>query len=81
MPHPLVGDLTKMTSDELTKNMSSLQKKMYGALRLGYPDAVEQLKMFIADYQAEIDARHNKALDEAMKSSDTPDLDSFIDIG
>lgn len=79
MSHPLIGDLSKQTSDELTKNLSSLQKKLNGAMRLGYYDAVAQLRLIIADYQNEVNTRHSAELEKAMK--DGPDFDSFIDFG
>lgn len=79
MSHPLLGDLSSQSTDELSKNLSSLQKKLSSAMRLGYFDAIQQLRLLISDYQNEVNNRHSKALEDTLK--DGPDLDSFIDIG
>jgi hypothetical protein len=69
MYHPLVGDLSTLTTDELHSKYGDLYKRINMAHRMGYTDAVHQLQMIMADYQFEIDKRNQKAMEDLEKAS------------
>lgn len=76
--HPLIGDLSILSMDELQKKYADLTKRMSQAYRMGMGDAVMQLQMILGDYQAEIGRRNDKIIAEmAEKSSE---FKSIIDI-
>jgi hypothetical protein len=62
--HPLVGDLTGLSNEELHSKFGDLYKRMNMAHRMGYTDAVHQLQMIMYNYQQEIDNRNRKAMEE-----------------
>jgi hypothetical protein len=71
MGHPLIGDLTSLTNDELHKKYADLTKRIGQAYRMGMSDAVQQLNMIMEDYTAEIKRRNEKMLaDMAEKSAE-----------
>jgi hypothetical protein len=76
--HPLVGDLSVLTTDELHKKYSDLQKRLGQAYRMGMGDAVQQLHMLLSDYQAEVQRRNEKMLEEMSKKS--AEFKNIIDI-
>lgn len=67
--HPLTPDLSKLTLDELNNKYSDLLKRITLAYKWGNPDMVQQLQMLMGDYQAEIQVRNQKALEEMQKQS------------
>jgi len=69
MPHPLIGDLTVLTDDELREKFNELNKKIGQAYRLGYSDAVYQLQMMFSDYKFELDKRNQKIMDAMIEKS------------
>ncbi len=69
--HPLIGDLSVMSMDDLHKKYADLNKRVGQAYRIGMSDAVQQLQMLMGDYQAEINRRNEKLMAEmAEKSSE-----------
>ena len=68
MFHPLSPDLSKMSLDELNQKHSDLVKRITSAYRMGSADMVAQLQMLMNDYQAEIQRRGERALDEMQKN-------------
>jgi hypothetical protein len=46
---------------------------------MGYGDAVHQLQMFLGDYQAELQRRQEKLLEDLAEK--TPEFKNIIDIG
>jgi hypothetical protein len=69
--HPLVGDLTGFSTDELHKKYAELTKRMSMAYRMGMGDAVGQLQMIMQDYLYEINKRNDKIMaDMAEKSAE-----------
>ena len=78
MPHPLVGDLTVLTDDELRSKFNELYSKMNQAYRLGYGDAVHQMQMIFDDYKYELDKRNQKLMDEMVAK--TGKYKNIIDI-
>lgn len=67
--HPLTPDLSKLTIDELNTKFSELQKRVMMAYRWGNSDMVYQLQLLMGDYQAEIQVRNQKVLEEMQKNS------------
>lgn len=78
MPHPLLGSLLELSNDELHQKYADLTKKLNSAYRMGMGDAVQQLQMFIEDYQAEIRRRNDKMIEEMSKKS--AEFKNIIDI-
>lgn len=76
--HPLCGDLTVFTDEELHKKASDLAKRLQQAYRMGMGDAVQQIQMLIFDYQSEIQRRNEKAMKELEEKS--PEFKNIIDI-
>jgi hypothetical protein len=64
MSHPLVGDLSGLTNDELHKKYAELTKRIGQAYRMGMSDAVYQLNMILGDYQSEVQRRNEKMMAE-----------------
>ena len=62
--HPLVGDLSALSDNEVNEKYASLIRRLNQATRMGYGDAVQQLQMFLGDYQAEIQRRQEKLLND-----------------
>ena len=69
MGHPLVGNLTELTDDELHNKFNELNKRISQAYRLGYGEAVYQLRMIAEDYRYELDKRNQKLMDEMIVKS------------
>jgi len=76
--HPLTPDLSKLTLEELNQKYGDLLKRMTFAYRAGSSDAVYQLQMLMEDYQAEIQQRNRKALEDMEKNS--KNFKNIIDI-
>ncbi|CAB4129312.1 hypothetical protein UFOVP112_410 [uncultured Caudovirales phage] len=67
--HPLTPDLSKLSMDELTKKHGDLLSRLTYAYRIGQAEMVQQLQMLMGDYQAELDIRNQKQLEEMQKAS------------
>jgi hypothetical protein len=78
MGHPLIGDLTGLSNDELHKKYADLTKRIGQAYRMGMSDAVQQLNMIMEDYTAEIKRRNEKML--ADMSEKSAEFKHIIDI-
>lgn len=76
--HPLTPDLSKLTTEELNVKYNELVKRSTFAYRMGRPDIIQQLQMLMEDYQSEISARNQRALEEMEKSS--KNFKNIIDI-
>jgi hypothetical protein len=77
--HPLIGDLTQMTTDELHKKFADLNKRISQAYGMGMSDAVQQLQMIMSDYKFEIERRNQKMMEEM--TAKTAEFKHIIDIG
>lgn len=51
MEHPLIGDISSLTTDELATKLSELNKKLTIAARTGNGHLCNQLRMAIETYQ------------------------------
>jgi hypothetical protein len=69
MGHPLTPDLTKLTIEDLTNKISDLQRRLTYAYRIGQGDMVGQLQLLMQDYNAELQERNRKQLEEMEKHS------------
>lgn len=78
MGHPLTPDLSKLTMEELTNKHSDLLKRITYAYRIGQSDMVQQLQLLLEDYQAELNERNLKQLEEMNKAS--KNFKNIIDI-
>lgn len=76
--HPMTGSLSELTTDELYAKYNELQRKINASYRLGYSSALIQLQMLMDDYQAEINRRHEKAMEEMQNRS--KEFKNIIDI-
>lgn len=76
--HPLTGDLTKLTDEELVLKITDLSKRMNQAYRMGYGDALQQIQMFLYDYQTEQKRRNDILLAELTEKSNA--FKGIIDI-
>jgi hypothetical protein len=76
--HPLLPDLTKLTLDELNNKYGDLLKRITYAYQIGQVGMVQQLQMLLQDYQAEIQVRNAKALQDMEKNS--KNFKNIIDI-
>lgn len=68
--HPLVSDLSGLSNEELTKKYNELMAKYNQAHRFGPTSVIPQMQMILENYQAELDARHRKTLEEMEKKSE-----------
>lgn len=75
MEHPLIGDISHLTIDELSAKITELHKKLGIAQRTGNGWVGQQIRMALESYQYQYQAR----LREQSKDSGT-NFDSIINI-
>jgi hypothetical protein len=68
--HPLGPDLTNINDDELNKKFGELQKRYMQCWRFGPSDLLPQLQMLMDDYQAEIQRRNAKVMEDMQKRAE-----------
>lgn len=68
--HPLAPDLSGIPDDELHKKFGDLQKRYLQAYQFGPQNIVPQLQMLMGDYQAEIQRRNQKQMQDLLKKSE-----------
>lgn len=66
MQHPLIGDLTHLTEEELSTKISDLNQKLSIAMRTGNGHLCNQLRMAIESYTA----KYQEKLQESYKKFD-----------
>ena len=76
--HPLTPDLTVLTDAELQKKHAELVQKLTQSYRYGNAALVGQIQMVIEDYNAELQRRQQKLLDDMMAKDDK--FSGIIDI-
>jgi hypothetical protein len=72
MEHPLIGDLSELTAEELSSKISDLHKKLSIAMRSGNAHLCNQLRMAIESY--------NNKYQEKLRSGATKDFEDKINI-
>ena len=68
--HPLVSSLSTLSDEELNKKYSELSKRFSQAHRFGPANVIPQLQMIMQDYQAEMQRRSAKALEDMRQRMD-----------
>jgi hypothetical protein len=79
--HPLVGELSGLSIDELNLKINELTKKANQAYRMGYSDAQNQLQMILEGYHYELSLRNMKAMEEIQAKLSAKMKDSKKDTG
>lgn len=72
MEHPLIGDLSKLSSEELSSTISDLHKKLGIAMRSGNAHLCNQLRMAIESY--------NVKYQEKLRAEQTKNFENKINI-
>ena len=78
MGHPLSPNLSSLSLDELQKKISELNQRLNVAYRMGRADIVQQIYLFLEDYNNELQERSRKQLEEMQKKN--PNFKDIIDI-
>lgn len=68
--HPFSPDFSTMNDDELNKKFGDLQKRYMQCWRFGPMDLVPQLQMLMDDYQAEIQRRNAKIMEDMQRKAE-----------
>lgn len=69
MEHPLIGDLSNKTLEELTETVSELNKKMIYAGRSNNFNMINQLRMVIASYNSIIAKKQDELWNKNASNS------------
>ena len=76
--HPLMGDLSGKTLDELLETINGLHKKMGWLAKMGNGVMIQQMRTVADTYQEEINKRYRAESDAAKKN---PIFKDSLDIG
>lgn len=76
MEHPLIGDISQLTPEQLTEKINELHRKLGIAQRTGNGHLCNQVRMAIETYQNQYQSR----LSESQKNQGGPDFSSIINI-
>ena len=68
--HPLVPDLSDLSTEELHKKYNELLRKYNQAPRFGPTGAIPQMQMILENYRYEMDARNRKLMEEMEAKND-----------
>jgi len=68
--HPLVSDLSGLSTEELHKKYNELMQKYNQAHRFGPASILPQMKMILENFRYEMDARNRKIMAEMEEKSD-----------
>ena len=68
--HPLVSDLSGLSTEELHKKYNELMQKYNQAHRFGPVSVLPQMKMILENFRYEMDARNIKIMAEMEEKSD-----------
>ena len=77
MEHPLIGDISSFTTEELSAKISELNKKLSIAERTGNGYLCNQIRMAIETYQ---NLYHQRLEEQYRKQSGDRDFSDKIDI-
>jgi len=66
MEHPLIGDLSNLTLDELSEKIADLNRKLSMAMRTGNGHLCNQIRMAIESHNV----KYQEKLQESYKKSD-----------
>jgi hypothetical protein len=76
--HPMIGDLTGKTLDELLTTTNDIHKKMAWAARMGHNHMIPQMRNVLDSYQEEINKRYQQ---EAAAAKENPIFKDSLDVG
>jgi hypothetical protein len=76
--HPLIGDLSALTTDEVLKKLDALHKQLSFSRNTGNAAMMNQIINVIQDYQAEYDKRR---MAEVKAAEQNPIFKDSLDIG
>jgi hypothetical protein len=76
--HPMIGDLSDKSLDDLLKTTNDLHKKMAWAARMGHNHMIQQMRSVLDTYQEEINKRYRA---EAQAAKENPIFKDSLDIG
>ncbi len=62
--HPLVADLSGLSTEDLHKKYNELMQKYNQAHRFGPTSVLPQLQMILENYRFEMDTRNRKIMQE-----------------
>ena len=68
--HPLVSDLSGLSTEELHKKYNELMQKYNQAYRFGPVSIIPQMQMILENYKYEMDVRNRKIMEEMEEKSD-----------
>ena len=68
--HPLVPDLSNLSTEELHKKYNELMSKLNQAYKFGPAGAIPQMQMILENYRYEMDARNRKVMEEMESKND-----------
>jgi hypothetical protein len=68
--HPLVSDLSGLSTEELHKKYNELMQKYNQAHRFGPLSVLPQMQMILENYRYEMDVRNRKIMEEMEEKSD-----------
>lgn len=68
--HPLVPDLSNLSTEDLHKKYNELTKKLNQAYRVGPAGAIPQMHMILENYRYEMDVRNRKIIEEMEAKND-----------
>jgi hypothetical protein len=68
--HPLIPDLTDVSTEELHKKYNELLQKLNQAYRFGPSGIIPQMQMIIENYRHEMDVRNRKLMEEMEAKND-----------
>jgi hypothetical protein len=76
MFHPFEGDLSQLKDSEVEEKLYELNRKYFAAARLGKPELLTQIAIFVNIYKDEF----NKRLMMKSKGQLDNDLDQLINV-
>jgi len=68
--HPLVPDLSNLSTEELHKKYNELTQKLNQAYKFGPSGIIPQMQMILENYRYEMDVRNRKIIEEMEAKSD-----------
>ena len=67
--HPLAGDLTKLSDEELLKKLNELYDKIRASYRFSDPNIHQQLQLLLASYKNEQTRRAQEAQEKFIQNN------------
>jgi len=83
MEHPLIGDLTEFSDDEIRDKLNELYNKHIQAGQMGNRELLDQIQLVIQSYVSESEIRMKKQIEESAKAIEEGsgyDFDGLINI-